>query len=106
MAQTTVTGETKTMKRIQRKRVKGWRMQPNTVYVGRPSKWGNPYKVGELGIQTCLSKYRGWLNEQLFADPDFLEPLKNKDLACWCSLTQPCHVDILLEFLKALYGGD
>ena len=33
-------------KRIQRKRTKGWRMPPNTVYVGGGSKWGNPYKVG------------------------------------------------------------
>ena len=33
-------------KRIQRKRTKGWKMPPNTVYVGRPSKWGNPFKDG------------------------------------------------------------
>ena len=31
--------------RIQRKRTKGWEMPPNTVYVGRPSKWGNPFRV-------------------------------------------------------------
>src|SRR3989304_9118051 len=30
-------------KRIQRKRIKGWKMPLNTVYVGRPSKWGNPF---------------------------------------------------------------
>ena len=30
--------------RIQRKRTKGWKMPPNTVYVGRPTKWGNPFK--------------------------------------------------------------
>jgi hypothetical protein len=35
-------------KRIQRKRVKGWKMPPNTVYVGRPSKWGNPFPVSRL----------------------------------------------------------
>jgi len=29
--------------RIQRKRTKGWRMPANTVYVGRPTKWGNPF---------------------------------------------------------------
>lgn len=32
-------------KRIQRKRTKGWRMPDNTVYVGRPGCWGNPYVV-------------------------------------------------------------
>jgi hypothetical protein len=34
-----------TPQRIQRKRVKGWKMPPNTVYVGRGSKWGNPFRV-------------------------------------------------------------
>jgi hypothetical protein len=33
-------------KRIQRRRVKGWRMPENTVSVARPGRWGNPYKVG------------------------------------------------------------
>lgn len=37
------------MKRIQRKRTKGWKMPENTVYVGRPTKWGNPLKlVGDM----------------------------------------------------------
>ena len=33
-------------KRIQRKRTKGWKMPAGAVYVGRPTKWGNPYKIG------------------------------------------------------------
>lgn len=32
-------------KRIQRKRTKGWRMPEGAVYVGRPTKWGNPFLV-------------------------------------------------------------
>lgn len=35
--------------RIQRKRIKGWRMPPNTIYVGRGTVWGNPYNVGQIG---------------------------------------------------------
>lgn len=35
-------------KRIQRKRTKGWRMPEGAVYVGRPSKWGNPYTVAMM----------------------------------------------------------
>lgn len=31
--------------RIQRRRVKGWKMPENAVYVGRPTKWGNPFSV-------------------------------------------------------------
>jgi hypothetical protein len=30
---------------IQRKRTKGWKSPPNTIYVGRPSIWGNPFTV-------------------------------------------------------------
>lgn len=33
------------MKRIQRKRTKGWKMTDNTVYVGRPTKFGNPFRL-------------------------------------------------------------
>ncbi|MFA5712348.1 DUF4326 domain-containing protein [Mycolicibacterium sp.] len=35
--------------RIQRKRSKGWRMPEGAVYVGRPSRWGNPYAIGREG---------------------------------------------------------
>ncbi len=31
-------------KRIQRRRVPGWRMPEGAVYVGRPSRWGNPWR--------------------------------------------------------------
>jgi len=33
------------MQRIQRKRTKGWTMPDNCIYVGRPTKWGNPLKL-------------------------------------------------------------
>jgi len=84
-------------KRIQRKRTKDWRMPPNTVYVGRPSKWGNPFKIGRDGSRGyVLYLYDRWLSYQLMQNPSFLEPLKEKDLACWCRLDEPCHADILL----------
>ena len=35
-----------TPKRIQRQRTKGWRMSEGAEYVGRPSAWGNPFRVG------------------------------------------------------------
>lgn len=75
-------------------------MPENTVYVGRPSKWGNPYKVNGLKLQTVLMMYDGWLRDRLSEDPHFLDPLKGKDLACWCPLSKSCHVDVLLKFLE------
>lgn len=85
--------------RVQRKRSKGWRMPENTVYVGRPSKWGNPYiPSNDEERPRAAAFYREWLEELrrrgLAHD---LEELRGKNLACWCPLDEPCHADILLE---------
>lgn len=88
--------------RIQRKRAKGWRMPENTVYVGRGSKWGNPFVVGEHGTaEECVKKfamYIGWHNSRLGFD---LKELRGKNLACWCKEGDPCHADVLLEIANA-----
>ena len=88
-------------KRIQRKRTKGWRMPPNAVYVGRPSKWGNPYKVGREGTALdCVFKYQNWIMGNIWSIPNpqlAREELRDKDLVCWCALDVSCHADILLE---------
>ena len=39
--------------RVQRKRGRGWRMPDGAVYVGRPTIWGNPFRV------TRSSDYHG-----------------------------------------------
>lgn len=79
-----------------------WKKNPNAVYVGRGKgcKWGNPFKASEYGLEGCLKKYREWLTQKLRADPLFLEPLRGKDLVCFCPLDQPCHADIITEFLR------
>lgn len=49
--------------RIQRKRTKGWKMPANTIYVGRPTKWGNPYMAdsNEAERKLAAERYRWWL---------------------------------------------
>lgn len=111
-------------KRIQRSRAKGWRKPDNAVIVSRPSKWGNPYTIKPVGmtewavyewdefigkarsrkvaLRQCLDFYRMWAQLQIDADPHWLEPLRGKDLACWCALSEPCHADVLLEHLSKL----
>lgn len=37
--------------RIQLSRRKGWRKPDGAVVVARPSKWGNPYRVGETQMR-------------------------------------------------------
>ncbi|HLE79913.1 MAG TPA: DUF4326 domain-containing protein [Dehalococcoidia bacterium] len=97
--------------RIQRKRAKGWRMPVGAVYVGRGSKWGNPYKeiptTYEYGL-LCRIEHRGRTSEDILSDyrrytlPRLpVVELRGKNLACWCPLTQPCHADILLEIANA-----
>ena len=89
-------------KRIQRKRTKGWRMPPNTVYVGRPGKWGNPFSLlfATDSREQMVRLFRAWLlNGSCSGNllPDAKVQLRGKDLACWCPLDKPCHADVLLE---------
>jgi len=70
---------------------------PSAVYVGRPTKWGNPFPLqGEADRDNCLRKYKAYIKER----PDLMEQarkeLKGKDLVCWCS-PKLCHADILLK---------
>jgi hypothetical protein len=89
--------------RIQRKRTKGWRMPANTIYIGRPTKWGNPFIVGRFGnAQECVERYTHGLSENGgLVSCDDLHELRGKNLACWCSLDQPCHGDALLQLANA-----
>ena len=68
------------------------------VYIGRPSKWGNPFSIGKDGTrEEVIEKYREWITEGegSYLLKDLLE-LKGKILGCWCS-PKACHGDILSE---------
>ena len=82
--------------RIQRKRTKGWKMPPNTVYVGRGSRYGNPFLASRIGHEEAVHRYR-----QEVAPYLDVGPLRRANLACWCPLDQPCHADVLLELANA-----
>lgn len=95
--------------RIQRRRTKGWKMPPNTVYVGRPSVWQNRYAIGvhsnSLGRPVANNEEAVRLyRDIIWGAPDAphmtvyaREQLRGKNLACWCPLDQCCHADVLLE---------
>jgi hypothetical protein len=76
-------------------------MPPNTVYVGRPSRWGNPITPSEYEPtwKAVVDAYRGYARMLHHAHPEWLEPLRGKNLACWCPLDAPCHADVLLELV-------
>lgn len=84
-------------------------MPPNTVYVGRPTKYGNPFLIGYtspsdntklMTREDAIILYERWLRQRVKGNPHFLDELKGKDLACWCPLNKSCHADVLLKFLE------
>ena len=100
-------------KRIQLSRKKGWRMPANTVKVDRSTKWGNPFRVGnvvnhpagglDLEVNSALhavSLFGAYICETVagerMARAAKLQ-LKGKNLACWCKPGTPCHADVLLR---------
>ena len=70
------------------------------VYIGRPSKWGNPYRIGPDGDRTeVIRKYREHVMNSLDLLKD-LRLLRGKVLGCWCA-PNPCHGDVLAELCNA-----
>ena len=68
---------------------------PGDVYIGRPSKWGNPFVIGKDGDrEEVLYKYEEWLKTQpsLISAAKF--ELKDRILVCWCH-PLPCHGHVL-----------
>ena len=76
----------------------------DAVYIGRPTKWGNPYthlnkgslaKFRTTNREEAVKSYKHWL----WSSPELLKAipeLRGKDLVCWCK-PAICHGDILLE---------
>jgi Domain of unknown function (DUF4326) len=64
------------------------------VYIGRPSKWGNPYSVKKYGRDRAIEMYIDYI----MAKPELLKlipiELKDKTLGCFCK-PKSCHGDIL-----------
>ena len=76
-------------------RRRSWEIPAGAVYVGRPTKWGNPFVVGVHGVQgECVRLYEQWLKEQPALIEQARRELKGKDLVCWCS-PLACHADVL-----------
>ena len=91
-------------------RVVNKRTTPFDVYIGRPSKWGNPFthirddKTSAEYIvkdrNTAIDAYRDWITngdgKHLLND---LHELKGKTLGCWCK-PKACHGDVLVELVE------
>lgn len=91
--------------------VVNFKKEPYDIYIGRPSKWGNPFthkKEGTLGkylVKTrkeSIERYREWITsgEGMYLLDD-LHELKGKKLGCFCK-PKTCHGDILAELANKL----
>lgn len=87
-----------------------FRRTAHDVYIGRPSKWGNPFshqagtlaKYRVLSRQQAIEAYETWIQTQ----PDLmraLPELKGKVLGCWCA-PLPCHGDVLARLAEECDG--
>lgn len=81
------------------------RDEPHDVYIGRPSKWGNPFREGVDGTrEEVITKFAAWIRTQ----PDLLNEihtLKGKRLGCWCA-PKPCHGDVLANLANRIHGEE
>lgn len=76
------------------------------VFVGRPTRWGNPFRIGdvdpwtgeEMGRGDAVAAYRRWIMapQQAGLRAAIRRELRGKSLVCFCA-PRACHADTLLE---------
>jgi hypothetical protein len=68
------------------------------VYIGRPSKWGNPFEIGKDGTrEEVIQKYECWVVDQNLP----FHELRNKILGCWCA-PKACHGHVLMRLANGI----
>ena len=71
------------------------------IYVGRPTKWGNPVKVtDEIDQEKAVIMYITSYLSQSYIEAAKRE-LRGKNLSCWCKEGTPCHANILIEIANS-----
>ena len=84
--------------RVQRKRdgrVVG--LREGEVYIGQPSRWGNPFELRNGSRDLAVAHYRTWLWAEIRAGRVRLEDLAalhGLTLVCWCA-PKACHGHVL-----------
>jgi hypothetical protein len=88
--------------RVQYSRTRGSRKPHGAILVAGPSRWRNPFLVGEDGTsnrERAVAEFRTALEAGSLevTIEDVRSQLRGRDLGCWCPLDRPCHADVLLE---------
>tara|TARA_B100000686_G_scaffold321503_1_gene374238 strand:+ start:1444 stop:1785 length:342 start_codon:yes stop_codon:yes gene_type:complete len=68
---------------------------PTDIYVGRPTEWGNPFKVGSgsTGRGDAIRAFAEWLLDEPALIEKAKKELRGKRLVCWCA-PERCHAEI------------
>ena len=81
------------------------------VYIGRPSKWGNPFEIGKDGTrEEVIKKFEADFRKRLGDNPQLITDLlllNGKILGCYCA-PKPCHGDVLVKLIAEFsnnHGG-
>jgi hypothetical protein len=83
------------MCRVLNARKVGKRSSATQPYIGRPSKWGNPFVIGRDGSRAdVIAKYHAWIVARP-APMNAVDELRGRDLVCWCA-SLACHSDVLV----------
>ena len=94
---------------INKRHLSGGKMPEGARYIGRPSRWGNPFKLGRDGNRDeIMDKYAEWLAERLNDETfrkELLKLSKATALVCWCK-PEKCHGDLLVGAMRGLLDDD
>ena len=72
----------------------------DAVYIGRGSAWGNPYVIGKHGDREfVIAQFALYAKRRLKHEPEWLNPLKGKNLVCFCA-PLPCHGNVIQEIIR------
>lgn len=99
-----LTTETKPV-RLRRTRT-SYPQSPNGLpvkYVGRPTKYGNPFTVAQFGQNGAVDAFIAYMESPVSATlrTDAKKELRGCNLVCWCKPNERCHADVLLEIANA-----
>lgn len=74
------------------------------TYVGRPTVFGNPFKIGRDGTrEAVVAKYKRYFWRRVNSDITFrqeAQALEGHALLCHCA-PEPCHADVIAAWLNA-----
>ena len=74
--------------------------EPGT-YIGRPSKFGNPFAIGRDGSRAeVVEKFEAWIKTQPALMEAAKRELRGKNLVCWCA-PLACHGDVLMRIANS-----